>query len=285
MSAADRPGWMFAAQERDLPAQLADGVRAFLIDVHAGVPVSGRIKTEIRGEAGFMREMEQAVGKEGLQAANRIRERLVGPPEGPRALYLCHGFCELGAEPFAAWLRTLHLFLDANPREVVILVIEDYVSPEEEAAAFVESGLVELVYRGAPRPPWPTLDEMADSGQRVVTFIESGEPGVDWMYPAFASIQETPFRFHQPSQMSCRPNRGGTAGSLFQINHWIETPPTPRPSNAVIVNGHDFLLARAEECARERGHLPNIIAVDFFRTGDLLRVVNQLNRVDLPETR
>ena len=102
MSAVDRPGWMFAAQERDVTAQLADGVRAFLIDVHAGLPVSGRIKTELRTEAGFMREMEQAVGKEGLEAAERIRQRLVGPPEGPRALYLCHGFCELGAEPFVA---------------------------------------------------------------------------------------------------------------------------------------------------------------------------------------
>ena len=285
MSAADRPGWMFAAQERDVTAQLADGVRAFLIDVHAGVPVSGRIKTELRSEAGFMREMEQAVGKEGLEAAERIRQRLVGPPEGPRALYLCHGFCELGAEPFVAWLRALHTFLEANRREVVILVIEDYVPPAEISAAFVESGLTDLVYRGQPHPPWPTLEELASSRQRVVTFLESGEPGVDWLRPAFESIQETPFRFHQPSQLSCRANRGDADGSLFQINHWIETPPTPRPSNAATVNAYDFLLARTEQCARERSHLPNIIAVDFYRTGDLLRVVKHLNRVDLPESR
>ena len=134
-----------------------------MIDVHAGLPVSGRIKTELRSEAGFMREMEQAVGKEGLEAAERIRQRLVGPPEGPRALYLCHGFCELGAEPFVAWLRALHTFLEANQREVVILVIEDYVAPSEISAAFVESGLTDLVYRGQPHPPWPTLEEMASS--------------------------------------------------------------------------------------------------------------------------
>src|SRR4029079_816044 len=57
MSAADRSGWMFAAQERDLAAQLGDGVRAFLIDVHGGVPVSGRVKTEMSSEPGFMRAM------------------------------------------------------------------------------------------------------------------------------------------------------------------------------------------------------------------------------------
>ncbi|HXU04282.1 MAG TPA: hypothetical protein VN903_25150, partial [Polyangia bacterium] len=279
MSAADRAGWMFAQQERDLAAQLHDGVRAFLIDVYAGVPVSGRIKTEI-GKPGFMREVEKAIGKEGVVAAERTRARLVGPPEGPRGLYLCHGFCEIGAQPLVPWLRTMREFLVAHPEEVVILVIEDYVTPEELAAAFTASGLVDLVYRGAPRPPWPTLGQMAASNQRVVTFIESGEPGVDWLFPAFASIQETPYRFRQISQLSCGVNRGGTAGSLFQINHWIETPPTPRPSNAAIVNAYHFLLRRADECARERSHLPNVIAVDFYRTGDLLSVVRHLNGLD-----
>jgi hypothetical protein len=282
MSAADRSGWMFAAQERDLPTQLNDGVRAFLIDVHAGIPVSGRIKTELGREPGFMREMEKAVGQQGLEAAMRIRERLVGPPDGPRALYLCHGFCELGAEPLVPWLRVLHDFLVANPREVVLLVVEDYVPPAEVAAAFTDSGLADLVFHGPARPPWPTLGEMADSGQRVVTFLESGKPGVDWLHPAFDAIQETPYRFLQPSQFSCAPNRGGTAGSLFQINHWIETAPTPRPSNAVVVNAHDFLLGRARRCEKERSRFPNIVAVDFYRTGDVIGVVRALNGLDLP---
>ena len=67
------------------------------------------------------------------------------------------------------------------------------------------------------------------------------------------------------------------------MNHWIDTTPTPKPSNAAIVNAYDFLLARAEKCEAERNHIPNIIAVDFYRTGDLLRVVNKLNGVDQPE--
>ena len=237
MASADQPGWMFPAQERGLTAQLDDGVRAFLVDVYAGVPVSGRVKTEISGEPGFLREMESAVGKEGVTAAHRIRERLVGPPEGPRALYLCHGFCELGAAPLVPWLRTLDAFLVEHPRDVVILVLEDYVPPEELAPAFEESGLAELVFRGSPRPPWPTLGEMVDSGQRVVTFLESGSPGVDWMYPAFESIQETPFRFHEPSQFSCRANRGAPPARCSRSTIGLRPlrrrgPPTPPSSTA-----------------------------------------------------
>jgi len=52
------------------------------------------------------------------------------------------------------------------------------------------------------------------------------------------------------------------------------------PSNAAVVNAYEFLLARVRRCERERGHLPNIIAVDFSTTGDLLRVVRTLNGLD-----
>ena len=149
--------------------------------------------------------------------------------------------------------------------------------PAEIAAAFTESGLDTLAYRGAARPPWPTLASMAASGQRLLVFLESGSPGVDWLHPAFEAIQETPYSFSHPSKFSCDVGRGGTGGSNLQINHWIETPPMPRPSNAVIVNAHDALMKRARACAEARGHLPNILAVDFYRTGDLFGVVRQLN--------
>ena len=280
MGSVDVLGWMFPQQERGVAGQLEDGVRAFLIDVYAGIPVSGRVKTELSGEAATMRAMERAVGTEGVQAALRIRERLVGPPEGPRALYLCHGFCEVGALPLVPWLRVLRDFLIANPREVVILVVEDYVPPSELAKAFEESRLRDLAFRGSAQPPWPTLEEMTASDQHVVVFLEMGKPDVDWMHPAFDSIQETPYSFNQPSQFSCAANRGGTRGSLLQINHWIDTPPMPKPSNAAIVNAYDFLLARARQCERERSRRPNIIAVDFYRTGDLFRVVKTIGGLD-----
>src|SRR4029078_12490686 len=91
------------------------------------------------------------------------------------------------------------------------------------------------------------------------------------------TIQETPYRFRQPSELSCEEGRGGRAGSIFQINHWIETPPMTKPSNAAIVNAAGLLLGRLRRCAEERSHLPNIVAVDFYRTGDLFKVVAELN--------
>lgn len=137
----------------------------------------------------------------------------------------------------------------------------------------------EYVYKGPSGPPWPVMKDLVLSGQRVVIFLETGRPGVDWLRPAFDHIQETPYTFHTPEDFSCRPNRGGTGGSLFQINHWIETTPTPLPSNAKIVNAMDVLMPRALRCQEERGMLPNIIAVDFYKSGDLFAVVDSLNGV------
>ena len=109
---------------------------------------------------------------------------------------------------------------------------------------------------------------------------ESGRPGLTWLHPAFQSFQETPYTFHTTAEMSCRANRGGDKSALFLVNHWIETTPTPRPSNAAVVNAYDFLLARARRCQRERRRLPNVIAVDFYATGDLFRVVRTLNEIE-----
>jgi hypothetical protein len=156
-------------------------------------------------------------------------------------------------------------------------VIEDYVTPADIEAAFRESGLERFVYRGAVTPPFPTLRQMIDSDQRLVVFGENDTTGVPWYHPAFETIQETPYRFLTPEEFSCRPNRGGKTAPLFQVNHWIETTPTPRPSNAAIVNAHDFLLARARQCQKERGKLPNILAVDFALTGDVVGVAAELN--------
>ena len=277
MSSADIANWMFPQQERGIAGQLEDGIRALLFDVHYGVPVEGRIKTDLDSEEGSRDKFEKAVGKEGLDAAMRIRDRLAGQAEGPRGLYLCHGFCELGATPLGEALERVHEFLVQNPNEVLVLVIEDYVAPPDLAAAFAGSGLDGLVYRGSPGPAWPTLREMIDTRQRVVVLTESGRPGVAWIHPAFEVMQETPYRFLKPSEFACTANRGGTAGSLFLMNNWIETTPAPKPSNAAIVNAYDALLARARACTKERARTPTVIAVDFYRTGALFRVARTLN--------
>jgi hypothetical protein len=278
MGGADLPGWMFPSQNAGIAQQLTDGVRGFLIDAHYGVQVGDKVKTELQDEKAAMAKYESAIGKEGMAAVLRIRDRLAAEKQGERDVYMCHGFCELGAVKLVPQLQAIRDFLVENPGEVLIIVIQDEsVTPQDIERCCQESGLVDFVYRGPARPPWPTLREMVESDQRVLIMAENATAGVDWYHPAFEVMQETPYEFHDPSEFSNRPNRGGTAGSLYLLNHWIETTPMPKPSNAAIVNAHDALLARVEAFRRERGHLPNLLAVDFYGTGDLISVVRELN--------
>lgn len=276
MSNQEVPDWLFPHHEAGIPRQLEDGVRALLFDVHYGFPGGVRVKTDLEKEP-LTDKVREAVGAEGLKAAMRIRDRLVGVDEGRRKLYLCHGLCELGAYELEPLLARIREFVIGHPDEVLLLVMEDYVSPQDLVRAFEASGLAQFVYRGTPEPQWPTLRQLIAGGARVVVFIESGREGVPWLRPAFKNFRETPYSFKAPEAFSCAPNRGGDAGSLFLLNHWIETTPTPKPSNAAIVNSYASLMQRALKCRDERQHVPNIVAVDFYRTGDLFRVVNELN--------
>jgi hypothetical protein len=79
--------------------------------------------------------------------------------------------------------------------------------------------------------------------------------------------------------MTCARNRGGRANSLFLVNHFIESVP-PRPTAAAPVNTLEFLERRARRCQRERRRVPNIIAVDFWETGDVVGAARALNGLD-----
>lgn len=280
MSAADFPGWMFPNQEAGMAAQLRHGIRALLFDVHNGIPVSGRVKTDIGDEAKMRATLEEALGAEGVAAAMRIRDRLVGPPEGPMQPYLCHGFCEIGARPLEDGLRDVRDFLVQHPGEVLVMIVEDYVPPTDLAKAVEASGLLEFVYKGAAGPPWPTLREMIAGNERVLVLVENENGDVPWLHKAYDVTEETPYHFESPDQFSCRPNRGGTGKSFFLMNHWIDTTPAPRPSNAAVVNQRDYLLDRVRRCEQERGRRPTILAVDFALTGDVVGAAAVLNGIE-----
>ncbi len=282
MGSSDQPTWFFPAQEANIAAQLGDGIRGLQIDAHYGYQVDDRVLTVVADEGEARRTYEAVLGKQGVDAAFRIRQRLLGKPRGQQRIYLCHGFCELGALELGAVFRSIRDFLREHPREVLIIVIQDEdVRPEDIARAADQSGLSDLVYRGPVTGPWPTLGEMIQHHQQVLIAAENQAGNVPWLHPAFEVFQETPFDVRTVTSFSCEPWRGQTRGTLFQLNHWITRVPAPRPSDAALVNSYDFLMTRARECMQERHKLPNLLAVDFYRTGDLFKVVDELNREGL----
>jgi hypothetical protein len=276
---ADVPGWVFPEQDADIEHQLRDGVRGLWIDAYYGIP-GRRVYTDTSQiNPALNAQLKESLGPDFVAAAARIRSQIARPPAGEKSrIYLCHGYCELGAVDAMQAFRQIAAFLRHNPGEVLLIDVEDYVRPEDIVRLVEASGLGEFVYRGPFEPPLPTLGEMIDSNQRVMILAEHQAGAAPWYRPAYSLFKETPFDFKQPSQMSCAPNRGSESNPLFLINHWINTDPAPKPSNAAKVNSRSFLLDRALRCERRRNAVPNAVSVDFYRQGDLFGAVDELNR-------
>jgi hypothetical protein len=279
------PGWFSALQERPIAGQLEDGIRGLLLDTHyADRLANGRTRTYFGSDADLRRAIEQdGVSRRAVEAGERLRERIGFRGTGERGIYLCHTFCELGATPLADVLDDIREFLVTHPREVVVVVNQDGVTPEDFVAAVEAAGLDRYAFAG---PADTSLRTMIEDDTRLVLLAENRAGGAPWYRLAYERlVQETPFRFDAPSELTdpagleatCRPNRGAAGAPLFLVNHWINTDPAPRPSHAETVNAYEPLLRRARTCARIRSAVPNLLAVDFYGRGDLFRVVDTLN--------
>ncbi len=283
--------WFSSIHTLSIRDQLRAGVRGLLIDAHYGLQAGDAVRTDLseRSERSGNTDRKlylETLGPEGFAAIGRIRDRVL-PGEGEPGVFLCHRFCELGATEITGALREVREFLVEQPSEVLVIVIEDYVLPSAIVTALEESGLAAKVYRGPPAGPFPTLREMIDSGRQVVVYTEHvGD--APWFAVGYdEAIQETPFTFKRPALLteppnwpaSCEPNRGPPDAPLLLMNHWVNTDPTPRPSNAALVNRRDVLVGRARECERIRGQPVNLLAVDFIGQGDVEGAADELNGV------
>ena len=286
---APLPGWFSSQQEQPIPGQLRAGVRGLQIDTHyADKLPNGKFRTEFGSQEELRRRAsEDGISPEAVDAALRTRERLGFEGEGERGMYLCHSFCELGATRLDEVLGQIEEFMVANPGEVLVVINQDYVEPADFVAAVEKAGLADRAYGGPLTAKTPTLREMVDAGRRIVFLAENEAGGAPWYRLAYEqSTEETPYSFSRAAELTdagalektCRPNRGPSEGApIFLLNHWVTTDPLPRPSDAAKVNAREALLARARECERVRGQLPNLIAVNFFGEGDLFEVIEELN--------
>jgi hypothetical protein len=283
------PGWYSSEQDAPIAQQLRYGVRGLLIDTHYADRLDdGKLRTDIDAERARRQAREDGVSPSAVDSALRLRDRLGFAGSGERGIYLCHSFCELGGTPLADALRDLHDFLVANPGEVVVVINQDYVTPRDFVGAVQDAGLGGMAYRGPVSGDWPTLRQMIDRNQRVVFLAENHAGAAPWYHLAYRAItEETPYAFPEARQLTersklartCRPNRGPARAPLFLVNHWVTTDPIPLPSNADKVNAYQRLIRRLRDCARIRHHIPNLVAVNFYRRGGLMRAVDSLNRV------
>lgn len=261
MSSADA-GWLFPDQDGGIRQQLEAGIRGLLIDTHywdTGNDVTALTQARLPNNVSL--------------ALSSLVKSLGESQSGP---FLCHSLCTLGSEPLSDGLSEIRRFLDRNRNEVVVLVIEDYVSVADSQAAFKQSGLDRYVVTHRAGATWPTLGQLVKSNRRLIVFSENQGPPPAWYAKFDASFQDTPYDVKTPQGMTCDLNRGSASNQLLLLNHWIDKV-SPDRVDAATVNTYDALMAHVAKCL-QRGRRPNLIAVDFYNIGDVVQVVTGLNK-------
>ncbi|HEV3376113.1 MAG TPA: hypothetical protein VG126_02425 [Thermoleophilaceae bacterium] len=282
MSAADEPGWLFANQRDSIEAQLGSGIRLFLLDPHWGVPVAGnRVRTDLEAEGISRNRVAKALGPAAVRTADRLAGRVgAGSLSGARQVWLCHSLCELGATKMSAALEVYRDWLDENPGEVLVLLLEPSVPAWAVELQFRRAGLLGRVARLRRDQPLPTLGTLLERGRQLVVLGERDTGELPWYPDAFDFIQDTPLGPRATS--SCAPSRGDPDSPIFMLNHWVDGFP-PRPSANGRVNSREDIVARAERCERRRDLPVSLIAVDHYDRGGVVAAADELNDRPLPQ--
>ena len=230
----------------------------------------------------------QAQGHKSLNGSSEVR--------------LCHFNCALmDGGSLVDFLTTIKGWLDENPNEVVTLVfVNTGVSLTKWAQAYYITGLDIMSYI-PPRykwhgnmhiEDWPTVAEMVQANQRVVTFLAGGanQFRVPYLLPEFRYIFETNFGIESPDHYSCysaRPPRGRrfVPRKLSLVNHFLYARflgfRYPNASYAGTTNSAGFhtgeLGEHAVRCREWYQRRPNFLLVDFFNEGDVFDVEYGMN--------
>ncbi|PWN37953.1 uncharacterized protein FA14DRAFT_159751 [Meira miltonrushii] len=215
---------------------------------------------------------------------------------------LCHTECSLfQGGTIEYWLSQVKSWVDANPTEVVTLLIvnSDTLPASQYAQAFQSTGLASKMYTPSSgvltKQQWPTLGSMVDSGKTVVGFLTSGTDTstVPYLLDEFSNIWETPY--DQTSvPFNCSIDRIGsnvksTSQNLMYLSNQFrdlslfggDQITTPDVANIGSTNSEATTLSSSDTCASEHGSYPNFILTDYSTVPDydFPRAVAQMNGV------
>jgi hypothetical protein len=196
---------------------------------------------------------------------------------------LCHTSCSLyDGGPLSTYLATVKSWLDANPNEVLSLLIvnSDNFLPTAYDAVFKGAGLDTMSYAppsaSIPATQWPTLGSLIDSGKRLITFMDASADfnSVSYIIDEFTNIWESPYDVTTTFDCSVNRTQGDSSTQMYLINHFLDTlvlgVPVPDPSQANqtnAVSGQNSLGEQVSLCVGEYSRNPNFMLVDFYEYG------------------
>ncbi|KAF1836786.1 hypothetical protein BDW02DRAFT_566712 [Decorospora gaudefroyi] len=238
------------------------------------------------------------------------------PETKARELHLCHSSCALfDVGPVHEWLWEIRVWMDANPHDVVTLVLVnmDSVDARELEAEYSKAdvahyGYIPPIVNKAPPPSsefnktWPTMGEMIDAGERLVTFVNPltpDEENAPYLLNEFDFVWENEYAVTEAANFSCAPDRPDNtstidemrrSGRLFLMNHilyWqqafgIQTPDARNVNDTNSWDGPGGIGLHLLDCANKLRRQPTFVLVDFFNVGPAIAAIDIFNGIRRP---
>ncbi|KAF8953695.1 hypothetical protein CPC16_012068 [Podila verticillata] len=244
------PGALAANQDNDIPTQLKDGIRAFMLDAY--MPPSGATN-----------DIELCHTSCSLLDA------------GPLSKVLGQMKTFMDANP--------------NEVITIFWENAGNLAPAQFQTVYTAAGLSDYIYtQPVGNTTWPTLASMIASKKRLVNFIDDGaDASVPWLMEEYNFVFETPYAILKGAPYPCTVDRPkDQRKQLYVLNHFIsssinvggQTADLPQPGLAAQTNGPD-LVGHINDCQGVFSQNPTYVAVDFYEKGQILQLVAQLNGV------
>jgi len=192
---------------------------------------------------------------------------------------VCHGSCVFGSRPFLSVLQTFVEFMEENPREVIMLALQQETTHTDIIDVVEQSGLEPFLHSQTVGALWPTLRELIDSGRRFIFFAGSNQGTRSWYHSAGNYMMGTPWEVNYPEDLGCELSGAVPEHKLLELVHTMIRPFAQLHVSEEI-NYNPFLEERVAKCTREWGRKPNFISVDFYSHSDVFSVVEELNAPD-----
>jgi len=259
----EEDGYIQPQQKWGLRKQLENGIRGFMLDTHYSSSIFCK-KKKIR-----------------LCHYNAaITQMFLRPFKGKPTT-------------FTKSLKIIKQFLEENPKEIITLFLENYAELNDIDEAIKRSEITDLILKPSDWNPktkagWPHIRWLQDNNKRVVLFNQRGES--NYCFDEWSSHYENQYGTTDTNRAIKERVESVKASNhlrhLYVMNyfpHFYVKAIQRIHFNKINSEGTNRLLSRsinegiaAKQIYKHR--YPNFIAVDFVNEGNLMSLVNQINR-------